>query len=84
MASTTTIESPAVQLSLPNLSGLRDTVGFEAFLTNPPRTITSNPIDLRRMIKNYAIQLDRIESNTPIWEQQVCDICLETVPSLFS
>jgi hypothetical protein len=67
-------DSEATQRALPDLKGAHDTHGFDAFMVDPPFTITSEPGELRRVLKNYAVQLERHERSTKIWEQQVRDI----------
>ena len=66
------VKSEAVQMNLPDLVGVHNTTGFDAFLANPPPTITSVPSDIRRVVKAYAVQLERHERSTPMWDQQVC------------
>ncbi|KAF2435420.1 hypothetical protein EJ08DRAFT_656424 [Tothia fuscella] len=64
------IDTDVVQRAIPNLRGLRDTHGFSQILANSPHTATSEPGELKRVLKNYAIQLERHESEAEMWQRQ--------------
>jgi hypothetical protein len=66
-----TVKSPTVQRVLPDLAGLHDTPGFNAFLANPPNSITPDPEKVRCLIQGYAMQLERHERLTEMWKHQV-------------
>jgi hypothetical protein len=64
------IQSDEVQNLLPDLNGLYNTRGFEAWVSNPPDTISSEPDSVRKTIRGYAIEIDRHERLSDIWTTQ--------------
>ena len=66
------LQSPTVQKALPDLASLHSTLGFDAFLSNPPPTVTSDVKAVREHLRGYAVQLERHERFTELWKQQVC------------